>query len=92
MRWVTSWKQWGQQDIITFSQIANISTPTVDFDDNASDSKSFNYKTKIIGKTVQRPARLAQLDPLWNGTQPSQPPPPAILPLNTEAVVLLKFE
>ena len=64
----------------------------VDFDDNASNSKSFNYKTKIIGKTAQRPARLAQLDPLPDRTQPSWPPPPAILALNTEAVVLLKFQ
>ena len=29
---------------------------TDDVDDNASDGKSFNYKTKIVGKTTQSPA------------------------------------
>ena len=30
---------------------------TDDVDDNASDDKSFEYKTKMEGKTPQRPAR-----------------------------------
>ena len=30
---------------------------TDDVDDNASDGKSFEYKTKMEGKTLQRPAR-----------------------------------
>ena len=30
---------------------------TDDVDDNASDGKSFKYKTKIVGKTPQRPAQ-----------------------------------
>ena len=28
-----------------------------DVDNNASEGKSFNYKTKIVGKTPQRPER-----------------------------------
>ena len=45
-----------------------------DFDDNVSDGKSFNYKTKIVGKTPERPP---QPPPVPDG---SQPPPPPQLP------------
>ena len=34
-----------------------------DVDNNASDDKSFKYKTKIIEKTRAWPARPAQTDP-----------------------------
>ena len=43
-----------------------------DADDNASDGKSFEYKTKIIRKTPQRPAR-----PENEGDENSPPQPPA---------------
>ena len=35
----------------------------IDDVDNASDGKSFKYKTKILGKTSRRPAQLPQPDP-----------------------------
>ena len=56
-----------------------------DADDKASDGKSFKYKTKLIGKTEARPQRPTQDGP---DPQPNQPP---ILPLNTKAVVPLKY-
>ena len=39
---------------------------TDDVDDKASDSKSFNYKTKIVGNTPEKPDRPPR---------PLQPPP-----------------
>ena len=60
------------------------------FDKNASDSKSFKYKTKIIGKTEARPARPPQPDQDQNGNQP-QPEQPPILSLNTEVTVPHKY-
>ena len=54
-------------------------------DDNGSDGKSFEYKTKIIGKTKPRPQRP---DPDQQGNQDPQPPIP---PLNTEVVVPLTY-
>ena len=48
-------------------------------DDNASDSKSFKYKTKIMEKSEARPDRPAQ------GSQKPIPP------LNTEFVVPIKY-
>ena len=61
------------------------------FYDNASDSESFKYKIKIIGKTEARSARLA-LRP-WNpdGSQSPRPAQLPIPPLNTEVTILLKY-
>ena len=50
-----------------------------DVDDNASDGKSFIYKTKILGKTEETPARPGNEE-----VREVQPPIP---PLNTEIVV-----
>ena len=61
------------------------------FDKNDSDSKSFKYKTKIIGKTEARPVRPPQPDQDQNGNQPQQPEQPPILSLNTEVTVLHKY-
>ena len=47
-----------------------------DGDDNASDGKSFKYKTKIVGKTWKRLERPPQLPPNPVGTQPPRPPQP----------------
>ena len=58
---------------------------TNNFDDNASDGKSFKYKTKIIGKISQRPQRPGNEG---NSNREVQPPIPS---LNTECVVLLKY-
>ena len=44
---------------------------TDDVDDNPSDDKSFNYKTKIVGNAPERPERP---DPDQNGNQPPQLP------------------
>ena len=46
---------------------------TDDVDDNPSDDKSFNYKTKIVGNAPERPERP---DPDQNGNQPPQLPVP----------------
>ena len=59
--------------------------------DNILDSKSFEYKTKIIGKTPARPPQSAQPPPSPNETQPSRTQQPSILPLNTETTVPLKY-
>ena len=55
-----------------------------DVDDNASDGKSFNYKTKTEGKTPQRPA---QPDPDQDGNSRPRPPLPS---LNVEVTIPLK--
>ena len=41
-----------------------------DVNGNASDSKSFVYKTKIVGKTPQSPERSPRLQPNPDGSQP----------------------
>ena len=59
-----------------------------DVDNNASDSKSFNYKTKIVGKTPRRLDRPPQPNPDQDGNQPPQPPVPA---LNAEVTIPFKY-
>ena len=54
-------------------------------DDNASDGKSFKYKTKLIGKAEERSSR-----PGPDGGENPRPQPP-IPPLKTEAVFPLKY-
>ena len=54
-------------------------------DDNASDSKSFNSKTKIVGKTQER---QPQPDPDEVG---SQPPQPSVSALNDYVFIPLKY-
>ena len=63
-----------------------------DNDENdGSEGKSFNYKTKIIGKTEVRPPQPAQ--PLSNldRSQPLQSPQAQVPPLNTEVVIPLNY-
>ena len=45
-----------------------------DVDDNASDHKSFEYKTQILGKTPQRPQRPPQAPLNLSGSQPPLSP------------------
>ena len=55
-----------------------------DVDNNASDGKSFRYKTKIIGKTEARPPRPqrpAQPSPNPDGSQLRRRPRPAQQPI-----------
>ena len=47
---------------------------SVDFDDNASDGKSFSYKTKIVGKPPRRPDTPGNEG---NADRPEQPSVPA---------------
>ena len=56
-----------------------------DVDYNASDGKSFKYKTKIIGN---RPAQ-----PPWPGNPwyADQPPQPAVPSLNVEVPIPLRY-
>ena len=53
--------------------------------DNASDGKSFKYKTKIVVKTPERPT--------WTGNpgDVNQPPQPAVPTLNVEVPISLKY-
>ena len=59
--------------------------------DNASDGKSFKYKTKIVGKTPKRPERQPWLPQNPDGTQTQWPPQPAVPTLNVEVNILLKY-
>ena len=49
-----------------------------DVDDNASDGKSFEHKTKTIGKTPQRPAQPGNQG---DANRPPQPPAEVTIPL-----------
>ena len=49
-----------------------------DVDDNASDGKSFEYDTKTVGKTPQRPAQPGNQGDL---NRPPQPPVEVTIPL-----------
>ena len=53
-------------------------------DDYASDGKSFEYKTKIVQKTPQRPERPG------NEGDTDRPPQTAVPALNVEVTILLK--
>ena len=71
--------------IITSGRLWNCYRDEIDdVDVNASDGKSISYKTNIIGKTPQRPARLGNEG---DANQPPQTPEPA---LNVEVTVPLK--
>ena len=63
---------------------------TDNVDNNASDTKLFNYITKIVGKTPERPPQLPQPDPDQDGNQPSQPEQPPIPALNFEVTIPLR--
>ena len=56
-----------------------------DIDDNALDSKSFKYKTKIVGTTPEQPPQPSQ------NPDEIQPPQPAVPSLNVEATIPLKY-
>ena len=58
---------------------------TDNVDDNASDDKSFNYKTKIVRKTPQSPERPG------NEGDADQPLQPAVPTLNVEVTMPLKY-
>ena len=59
-----------------------------DADDNASDSKSFKYRTKIIGKKEEQPGQPALPPANPDGTQPPQRLVPR---LNAEFTIPLKY-
>ena len=59
-----------------------------DADDNASDSKSFKYKTKIIGKKEEQPGQPALPPANPDGTQPPQQLVPR---LNAKFTIPLKY-
>ena len=58
---------------------------TDDVDDNASDGKSFEYKTKMVGKTPQRPPRPV------NEGDADRPPHPPVPTSNVEITIPLKY-
>ena len=71
-----------------------------DVDDTASHGKSFNHKTKIVGKTPQGPAQPEQQpQPPPNpdrsqSSRPPRPPQPSRQPvpaLNVEVTIPLKY-
>ena len=55
------------------------------FDDNTSDVKSFEYKTKTVGKT---PGRALQPGNPWDANRTAQP---AIPSLNAEVIIQLNY-
>ena len=72
--------------IITLGRLWNCYRDKIDdVDDNASDGKSISFKTNIIGKTPQRPARLG------NEGDANRPPRPLVPALNVEVTVPLKY-
>ena len=56
-----------------------------DVDDNASDDKSFKYKTKIVEKTQERPPQPG------NPGDANQPPQLPVPTLNVEVTIPLKY-
>ena len=78
--------EYSQNYSMTSGSLSNYYRDEIDnVDDNASDGKSFKYKTKLIKKTKERPARTG---PDNDGNPQPQPPVP---PLNTEVAVPLKY-
>ena len=59
-------------------------------DDNSSYSKSFEYETTIIEKTLAHSPRPPMSPPNPNQTQPARPQKPPIPPLNTKVTIPLK--
>ena len=57
----------------------------VDIDDYVLDVKSFDYKTKIVGETPERPAQPR------NSGDTDQPPQPQVPSLNVEVTIPLKY-
>ena len=55
--------------------------------DNVSGGKSFEYKTKTVGKTAQRPKRPERPGPDQDGNTGPRPNQSPIPPLNMEFVV-----
>ena len=56
-----------------------------DVDDNGSDDKSFEYKTKLIGKLPKRPAQPG------NEGDADRPPQPPVPTLHVEVTITLKY-
>ena len=52
-------------------------------DNNASDGKSFEYKTKIVGETLEKPTKPA------DQRDADQPPQPLVPSLNIEVTIPL---
>ena len=57
---------------------------------NASDGKLLKYKTKIVGKTPERPERPPKTENP-NRTQPPQPLKPPVPTLKAEVTISLKY-
>ena len=86
-----SW-EYSQNYSITSGSLWNYYRNEIDnADDNALDCKSFQCKTKIIGKTEERPQRPAQTGPDQDTNPWPQTNQPPIPPLNTEVVFPLKY-
>ena len=62
-----------------------------DVDDNASDGKSFKYKTKIVRKTPERSPWPPPAPQNLDGTQPPRPLQPAVPTLNVEVTIPLEY-
>ena len=68
--------EYSQSYSMTSGSLWNYYRDEIDVDDNASDGKSFKYKTKIVEKTRKRPEQSSQQNP--DRTQPPKPPQPAV--------------
>ena len=81
-------------NLLEYSQNYSITSGTLwnyyrdeidDVDDNASDGKSFKYKTKIVAKTSERPVQPE------NPGDPNQPQRPVVAILNVEVTIPLNI-
>ena len=78
--------EYNQNHSMTSGSLLNYYRDLIDVAyDNASDGKSFKQKTKVIGKTEERPGRPGSDD------DGNPRPQSSIPPLNTEVVVPLKY-
>ena len=78
--------EYGQNYSMTSGSLWNYYRDEIDYvDHNALDGKSFKYKTKIVGKTPERPERPG------NKKNLNRPPQPAVPTLNVEVTVPLKY-
>ena len=83
--------EFSQNYSITSGRLWNYYNDEIDgVDCNASDGKSFNYKTKILEKTPKRPPRLPKPDPPPDRTQPPRPPQATVPGLYVEVTIPLE--
>ena len=78
--------EYSQTYSMTSGSLCKYYTDEIDnVDENSSNGKLFEYKTKIVGKIPQKPARPV------NEGHADRPPKPNVPTLNVEITILLKY-